>query len=115
MRKYFATCTRYDITMIIIIICPVLFFDGSDSDIIFHFYLDACTGTKCDHYAMCELGVDGSSKCVCPKIKNCPAIVKPVCGSNGKSYINECRLKIDSCKKRKKILVKKEGICGKVN
>lgn len=77
-------------------------------------HLDACTETSCEHYAKCELSVDGSPECVCPSIKNCPAVIKAVCGSNGKSYINKCRLMVDSCKKKKKILVDKEGICGKL-
>ena len=57
--------------------------------------------------------MDGVAECVCPKIKKCPAKIKAVCGTNGKSYINGCRMKVDSCKKKKKILVAKEGVCGK--
>ena len=41
----------------------------------------------------------------------CTRIYKPVCGSNGKTYPNECLLKREKCVKRLFIQVAKTGSC----
>ena len=46
----------------------------------------------------------------------CPAIWAPVCGSNGKTYTNKCRLEVASCRSLQQdgpaIELKSEGVCG---
>ena len=46
----------------------------------------------------------------------CPAVWAPVCGSNGKTYTNKCRLEVASCRSMQQdgpaIELKSEGVCG---
>ncbi|KAI3387816.1 hypothetical protein SNEBB_009702 [Seison nebaliae] len=43
--------------------------------------------------------------------KRCPKILSPVCGSNGKSYTNNCILEIAQCENGS-ITKKHNGLCG---
>ena len=46
----------------------------------------------------------------CPN--NCEEIYKPVCGTNGKTYNNECELKVEACYTHNHNLkVKHDGEC----
>ncbi|KAH9102143.1 hypothetical protein AeMF1_021219 [Aphanomyces euteiches] len=49
------------------------------------------------------------------EIKECPVacieILRPVCGSDGKTYDNECFLKRDACSKNVHVQVAHEGMC----
>ena len=67
-----------------------------------------CAAIKCGYYAKCEVR-NGSAGCVCPAL--CPAVLRPVCGSNGVTYGNLCELKRDVCKKEEFIKVVNEGPC----
>lgn len=69
-----------------------------------------CALLKCDFYAKCEAQLDGSLECVCPK--QCPLSFDPVCGSDVKSYPNECTLQVESCRTKTRITVAKRGQCG---
>ena len=42
---------------------------------------------------------------------NCSADYSPVCGSNGKTYANECIMKVEACLQKKTIAVTKQGKC----
>ncbi|DBA00261.1 TPA: hypothetical protein N0F65_007905 [Lagenidium giganteum] len=52
----------------------------------------------------------GSSSFDCSK-PQCQEILAPVCGSNGKTYDNECELRVAACKDKKIKMVSK-GRCG---
>ena len=47
----------------------------------------------------------------CPEM--CIEVYQPVCGSNGKTYGNKCKLGVDQCKVDKNLRVIHEGECKK--
>lgn len=55
--------------------------------------------------------LNGTAACVCNEI--CTADWNPVCGSDGKTYPNECSLEVEACETGKKLGVVKSGECGK--
>ncbi|PRD23527.1 UNVERIFIED_CONTAM: Fstl5 [Trichonephila clavipes] len=48
--------------------------------------------------------------CRCPT--NCKEHYNPVCASDGLTYNTECQMRVDSCRKKKKIYVRHEGLCS---
>ena len=75
--------------------------------------IDPCSTTQCAHHAKCEVEM-GKPKCVCPGL--CVGVVDPVCGSDGKTYGNECTLRATSCTNQRTISVVKNGACiGRFN
>ena len=46
----------------------------------------------------------------CPK--GCPKILSPVCGSDGKTYSNECVLKMTACESGEDITKVHDGPCS---
>lgn len=57
--------------------------------------------------------VNGSASCVCNEI--CTSDWRPVCGSDGKTYPNECSLEVEACKTGKKLRKVHSGECGRGN
>ncbi|XP_046396911.1 agrin-like [Ischnura elegans] len=53
----------------------------------------------------------GEAVCECPPPASCPSDFSPVCGSDGVSYPNECRLRLAACEKRKDLKVLYGGQC----
>ncbi|CAB4028790.1 agrin-like isoform X1, partial [Paramuricea clavata] len=70
---------------------------------------DPCALGMCAHYSACQV-IQGLPKCVCPDL--CPNVFSPQCGSDGKTYQNECSLKRESCDKQVMILIAKNGPCA---
>ena len=70
-----------------------------------------CSTKNCEDYETCK-EVDGKAVCECPPLDSCPRDVKVVCGSDGKSYLNKCRMKLEACKKKKAIVPRHDGICS---
>lgn len=68
-----------------------------------------CESLNCHPYQDCEIDRSGIAACVCPDA--CPAVLKPVCGSDGLTYNSECDLRQKACLKNSLITVKFGGGC----
>ncbi|KAK3101583.1 hypothetical protein FSP39_004642 [Pinctada imbricata] len=69
-----------------------------------------CRGITCP-YGDCV--IDRNNNPVCKCLPKCEPVVKPVCGSNGMNFDNECKLRQYACTNKIKDLgVLKEGNCA---
>merc|ERR1711921_64277 len=48
-----------------------------------------------------------SKRCIIP----CPRHYKPLCGSDGKTYANECSMRVAACEKNEAIVAVRIGKC----
>ncbi len=71
-----------------------------------------CSRVKCPFYGTCRVKEDGTPHCACPI--SCLDNYRPVCGSDGKSYLNECFLRSNACFLQKRITVLYNGLCSKL-
>ncbi|KAF8790959.1 Agrin like protein [Argiope bruennichi] len=67
-----------------------------------------CFEHECEYGALC-LMKKRRPVCECPE---CAEEFDPVCGTDGISYINECKLNKEACEQRKKIAVAYQGLCS---
>ena len=70
-----------------------------------------CNSISCRYGARCRF-TRGYPECTCPVESECPVDVKPVCGSDGKNYPNECVMTARACLMRKDVTAAYDGICG---
>lgn len=70
-----------------------------------------CDLIKCGPGQECDIDQFGVASCQCPP--SCEPKMQPVCGSNGRTFDNECELKRQSCLLRQELSVMHEGECGK--
>lgn len=70
-----------------------------------------CSSTSCRFGARCGFE-KGYPECVCPLESDCPRQDKPVCGTDGQNYPNECVLKARACLMRKDVEAEYDGHCG---
>lgn len=57
----------------------------------------------------------GTVECRCPDKNECSNVTSVVCGSDGETYTvydNECLMRVDSCKKGKRIVPVTPNKCG---
>ncbi|XP_076085746.1 agrin-like isoform X7 [Mytilus galloprovincialis] len=77
-------------------------------------HLGACGGehckTRCGHGARC-VKQNGVETCVCPH-KCQDGYFEPVCGSDGKTYKNFCRLQEYNCHQKTNIIKEHDGLCN---
>ena len=77
---------------------------------------DPCTDKHCSFGAQCVASLDGlAARCQCPD--RCDKYgdsvgSRPVCGSDGKDYQNDCEMKRAACRNMKEIGIKYYGRCG---
>ena len=72
--------------------------------------LDPCENIKCSFNSLCVVNRNYKASCQCPK---CPPTTKYVCGSDGKTYVNECDLRKQSCLTKTNVTVLRDGKCSK--
>ena len=72
--------------------------------------LEPCKFVVCANHTKCQEQADGSTMCLCQTRQKCPAEQEPVCGSNRKTYDNECLFRADACGSD---MTFKKGRCGK--
>lgn len=72
---------------------------------------NACKSLKCSQYQDCEINRYGIAQCQCPT--SCTKILKPVCGTDGKTYDSDCDLKRQACLNHRNISIRYMGTCGK--
>ncbi|KAI8439246.1 hypothetical protein MSG28_013085 [Choristoneura fumiferana] len=66
-----------------------------------------CAGRVCPHGGEC-VAAGGRGVCRCPRCSNEFA---PVCGSDGISYGNRCKLQLEACRHRRDVQVLYDGPC----
>jgi hypothetical protein len=71
---------------------------------------DPCDGVECPASQICQLDDHRNPICRCNAV--CNQDFKPVCGSDGKTYTNECILRVEACKSRRSLRIIHSGICG---
>ena len=73
---------------------------------------EPCAGVKCEEPKICIANFQGNAKCLCPDERDCPMTVHTVCGSDGKTYLNECVMKAKACAKEMPVYAVMDGYCG---
>lgn len=67
-----------------------------------------CANRKCEYYSQC-VPKNNQSVCECPI---CDNEFEPICGSDGITYENQCKLELESCRSKKDIRTLYTGLCG---
>ena len=73
---------------------------------------DKCTKKICPNSRQYCRVVNDTAICECNEI--CTFDWRPVCGSDGTTYSNNCSLEAEACKTGKMITVIKQGECGEI-
>ncbi|XP_015922480.1 agrin [Parasteatoda tepidariorum] len=69
---------------------------------------EPCEKKFCKFHGDC---FEENRRASCRCATNCKEHYNPVCGSDGLTYNTECQLRVESCRKKKKLYVRHEGLC----
>ena len=69
-----------------------------------------CDDVTCGANAECVASSMSGARCVCPQ--QCPRYLRPVCGSDGRTYDNECELRRVTCENGDDVSVDFVGVCS---
>uniref|UniRef100_A0A0P4Z267 Agrin n=1 Tax=Daphnia magna TaxID=35525 RepID=A0A0P4Z267_9CRUS len=70
---------------------------------------EACNHFRCPTGGYCVETASGQPSCHCPP---CGGEWDPVCGSDGVTYTNPCRLRYESCRNNKSLSIVYKGLCN---
>ena len=70
---------------------------------------DPCLVKTCDFNGKCVKFPNGTTYCVCRD--DCPQSYSPVCASDKQTYPNNCSMMTESCRKKTRLTVVKNGVC----
>ncbi|CAH4031199.1 unnamed protein product [Pieris brassicae] len=72
-----------------------------------------CESVKCSMRELCTLDARGVAVCGCGP--ECEKVMRPVCGSDSRTYDNPCQLHRAACLENREIRVAYMGACGEEN
>ncbi|OWF50645.1 Follistatin [Mizuhopecten yessoensis] len=74
---------------------------------------EPCAGFVCEPPKVCQLGNERRPVCRCAE--TCPDTLELVCGSDGATYSNICRLEMEACRTMRDIRLHHSGKCQAVS
>ena len=73
-----------------------------------------CADITCPFYGNCHSNINQTTvECKCDIV--CTEEYAPVCGTDGRTHSNECKMKSKACVDKKNIQVAYKGECSKLN
>lgn len=75
--------------------------------------LDPCDHIPCEDPEICRLDYERHARCVCSEF--CSEDFIPVCGSDGRTYTNECYLRRQACRMIPGLRIVFRGQCDQGN
>ncbi|XP_046437323.1 agrin-like isoform X5 [Daphnia pulex] len=73
---------------------------------------EACSNFQCPTSGYCVETASGQPSCHCPL---CGGEWDPVCGTDGVTYTNPCRLRYESCRHNKSLSIVYKGLCNLID
>ncbi|XP_073973798.1 agrin-like isoform X3 [Rhodnius prolixus] len=70
---------------------------------------DPCAGVVCAGGEVCLVTEGRVPRCSCPEM--CPLEESPVCATDGKTYSNECYMRLEACRSRRQLSVMYRDTC----
>ena len=71
----------------------------------------SCKSLECKFYSYCTVPPSGIATCKCPDPDACGNSKNRVCGTDGLSYDNICKLTAAACKRYHEVRVLHAGLC----